>query len=124
MDHRPSVSLTKDQVSLGRKLNLYFLLTPIVAQHSIDGGIMIPSGRMIMLLHPDFEGSDYIYRCTEMLVAAPNMYDPQQKLPEGMLRMSASEESPLQFFVCPQGKELEWLRAAAERSHIKHPCLK
>jgi len=124
MDPRPSVSLSKDQVSLGRKLNLYFLVSPILAQHSLDGGVVIPSGRMIMLVNPEFEGSDYLYRCTEMVVAAPNMYDPQQKLPEGMLRMSAPDNVPFQFFICPRGKELTWLRAAAERSHITHRCLK
>jgi len=123
-DQRTRTALTKPQVALARKLSLYLLLRPVVAQHELDGGTVIPAGKMIFVLEQKDDVPQYTYRCTEMIVAAPYRVDPRQGLPEGVLRMSTSDTSPFRIMVCPTGQELEWLRRAAKRSGVSDPCLR
>ena len=124
MARRPSTPLTKKQASLGAKLRLYVLLQPVVAQHDLDGGVVIPSGRMIFLLNKETHLIDYAYKCTELTVSYPYKADPRQGLPEGVVKFTATAKKPFQFIVCPAGQELVWLKDAAKRANIQDPCLR
>jgi len=67
---------------------------------------------------------EFTYVCTELVVAAPNIVDPQNDIPDDTIILRGRPSKPLRFMVCPQGKELAWVRDAVRCLRISDPCLR
>ena len=110
------IPLTRPEVSGARKFRLYLLAKALTVQHPIDGGSIIPAGRMILVMGDKAVESEAAYICDSFFYVLPGHFDPTSKLPADVKLLRYRK--PQRILVIPQGKEREWLQVAISKAGL------